>query len=97
MPASWRDLCTASSTCPDSNEHGHPRRWSTPEWWCKHIAAAFYTIAAECDKDPAYAYKLSGYDFKKEAARKRVRREVPTSGGNGSGSASNPLVLSDSE
>ncbi len=52
FPKSHRDLETDCS-CPD---------WSNP---CKHIAAVYYLLAEEFDRDPFLIFKLRGLDRKK--------------------------------
>jgi len=45
LPASWTDII-ARCSCPD---------WANP---CKHLAAVYYIIANEIDKDPLILFKL---------------------------------------
>jgi uncharacterized Zn finger protein len=47
FPASYRDLSTDCS-CPD---------WSNP---CKHVAAVFYLLGEEFDRDPFLILKMRG-------------------------------------
>ncbi|MEW6553736.1 MAG: SWIM zinc finger family protein [Actinomycetota bacterium] len=47
FPRSWRDI-EASCSCPD---------WANP---CKHLAAVYYIVANEIDKDPFIAFNLRG-------------------------------------
>lgn len=49
LPESWDDI-DASCSCPD---------WANP---CKHLAAVYYIIANEIDKDPFILFKLRGLD-----------------------------------
>ncbi|MGQ9498623.1 MAG: SNF2-related protein [Desulfotomaculales bacterium] len=49
LPASWKEL-TASCSCPD---------WANP---CKHLAAVYYLLANEIDKDPFIIFALRGMD-----------------------------------
>lgn len=49
FPAKWRDMNTSCS-CPDS---------ANP---CKHLAAVYYMIANEIDKDPFILFNLKGLD-----------------------------------
>ena len=77
LPAKWHSgNCQADCTCPDYvNLRYGPR---TPAWWCKHIIAAFYSIASKCDKDPLFVYKLSGHDFEAEEATAQAARRMNT-------------------
>ena len=52
FPAAYRDLVTDCS-CPD---------WSNP---CKHIAAAYYLLGEEFDRDPFLIFKLRGMSREK--------------------------------
>ncbi|WP_458012634.1 SNF2-related protein [Candidatus Solincola sp.] len=47
FPSSWKDI-RASCSCPD---------WANP---CKHIAAVYYLLANEIDKDPFITFALRG-------------------------------------
>ncbi|MCL6558288.1 MAG: SWIM zinc finger family protein, partial [Firmicutes bacterium] len=47
LPASWKDLA-ASCSCPD---------WANP---CKHLAAVYYLLANEIDKNPFIIFELRG-------------------------------------
>jgi uncharacterized Zn finger protein/superfamily II DNA or RNA helicase len=47
LPNSWQDLA-ANCSCPD---------WANP---CKHLAAVYYIIANEIDKDPFLLFRLRG-------------------------------------
>lgn len=47
LPESW-DSISGSCSCPD---------WANP---CKHLAAVYYIIAGEIDKDPFILFKLKG-------------------------------------
>lgn len=47
FPLSWKDL-EARCSCPD---------WANP---CKHLAAVYYLVANEIDKDPFIAFNLRG-------------------------------------
>lgn len=47
FPRSWKDL-EASCSCPD---------WANP---CKHLAAVYYIVANEVDKDPFITFTLRG-------------------------------------
>lgn len=47
LPHSWEDI-SASCSCPD---------WANP---CKHLAAVFYVMAAEIDKNPMQLLQLRG-------------------------------------
>lgn len=49
LPSSWDDL-TANCSCPD---------WANP---CKHLAAVYYIIANEIDKNPFLLFNLRGMD-----------------------------------
>jgi uncharacterized Zn finger protein/superfamily II DNA or RNA helicase len=49
FPESWDDIAAACS-CPD---------WANP---CKHLAAVYYLIANEIDKDPLILFKLRQLD-----------------------------------
>ncbi|MFZ5686730.1 MAG: SNF2-related protein [Bacillota bacterium] len=49
LPAAWDDITTTCS-CPD---------WANP---CKHLAAIYYIIANEIDKDPLILFKLRNLD-----------------------------------
>jgi uncharacterized Zn finger protein len=61
FPRSRRDLTTDCS-CPD---------WENP---CKHIAAAYYILAQELDRDPFLLLKLRGIDREEFIARLRAAR-----------------------
>lgn len=50
FPKSWNDI-DAHCNCPD---------WANP---CKHLAAIYYTIANEIDKDPLILFKLRNLDL----------------------------------
>ena len=47
LPEAW-DAISASCSCPD---------WANP---CKHLAAVYYIMAGEIDKDPFMLFKLRG-------------------------------------
>ena len=47
LPTSWKDI-TANCSCPD---------WANP---CKHLAAVYYIIANEIDKNPFLLFTLRG-------------------------------------
>ncbi len=47
FPRSWKEI-DAECTCPD---------WANP---CKHLAAVYYIIAQELDKDPFLIFELHG-------------------------------------
>jgi uncharacterized Zn finger protein len=75
FPAKFQDLKTACS-CPD---------WSNP---CKHIAAVYYLLAEEFDRDPFLIFKLRGMNRedliadlsrsgKKTALKKAKPKQVP--------------------
>jgi len=49
FPTGWHDI-DADCNCPD---------WASP---CKHMAAIYYTIANEIDKDPLILFKLKNFD-----------------------------------
>ncbi|MHB1420668.1 MAG: SWIM zinc finger family protein [Bacillota bacterium] len=49
LPEDWDDI-TATCSCPD---------WANP---CKHLAAVYYIIANEIDKDPLFLFKLRNLD-----------------------------------
>lgn len=66
FPTKLRDLKTACS-CPDS---------SNP---CKHIAAAYYLLGEEFDRDPFLIFTLRG--LSREALIARLEREGTTQGG----------------
>ena len=55
FPQSWRDI-QAHCSCPD---------WANP---CKHLAAVYYILANEIDKNPFLLFQLRGVD-KTELAR----------------------------
>ncbi len=68
LPRSWNDI-SASCSCPD---------WANP---CKHLAAVFYLMAAEIDKNPMQLLQLRGVDVESaqptlEAMRSLRRRFV---------------------
>jgi uncharacterized Zn finger protein len=63
FPAKLRDLETDCS-CPD---------WSNP---CKHIAAAYYLLGEEFDRDPFLLFKLRGME--REAFIKLLGAATPT-------------------
>nr|WP_129407989.1 SNF2 helicase-associated domain-containing protein [Marinitoga lauensis] len=52
FPESWDDI-EASCSCPD---------WANP---CKHLAAVYYIIANEIDKDPFLLFEMRGLKKKK--------------------------------
>lgn len=52
LPEDWGDI-SATCSCPD---------WANP---CKHLAAVYYLIANEIDKDPLILFKLRGLDDRK--------------------------------
>jgi len=62
FPTKSRDLKTSCS-CPD---------WSNP---CKHIAAVYYLLGEEFDRDPFLIFKLRGTD--KETLIKMLRPATP--------------------
>lgn len=47
LPSSWKDIA-ASCSCPD---------WANP---CKHLAAVYYLLANEIDKNPFIIFELRG-------------------------------------
>ncbi len=49
LPGAWDDI-TATCSCPD---------WANP---CKHLAAVYYIIANEIDKDPLILFRLRNLD-----------------------------------
>ncbi len=49
FPKSWKDI-QASCSCPD---------WANP---CKHLAAVYYILANEIDKNPFLLFQLRGVD-----------------------------------
>ncbi len=51
LPESWNDI-TAKCSCPD---------WANP---CKHLAAVYYIISNEIDKDPFILFNLRGLETK---------------------------------
>ncbi|TFG63339.1 MAG: DEAD/DEAH box helicase, partial [Spirochaetales bacterium] len=53
LPEKWGDMKRACS-CPD---YGDP---------CKHMAAVYYLIAQEIDRDPFFVFRLRGLDLKEE-------------------------------
>jgi superfamily II DNA or RNA helicase len=50
IPRSWRSM-NRSCSCPD---------WGDP---CKHMAAVYYLIAQEIDRDPSLLFRLRGVDL----------------------------------
>ncbi len=60
FPESGKDLKTSCS-CPD---------WSNP---CKHIAAVYYLLGEEFDRDPFLIFKLRGLDQKELIGRLKER------------------------
>lgn len=64
FPSSWRDI-KASCSCPD---------FALP---CKHIAAVFYLIANEIDKNPFLVFELRGLDLA-EALQTRAGVQIDT-------------------
>ncbi len=50
LPRSWRDI-TRSCSCPD---------WGDP---CKHMAAVYYVLTAEIDKNPFTIFEIRGVDL----------------------------------
>ncbi len=53
LPKRWRDL-KSSCSCPDS---------ANP---CKHLAAVYYILANEIDKDPFILFSIKGFEFEKQ-------------------------------
>lgn len=51
FPRSWDDI-DAHCSCPD---------WANP---CKHLAAVYYIIADEIDKDPFLIFEMRGMQKK---------------------------------
>jgi uncharacterized Zn finger protein/superfamily II DNA or RNA helicase len=50
LPSRWQDM-RRSCTCPD---YGDP---------CKHMAAVYYVLAQEIDRDPSVLFRLRGVDL----------------------------------
>jgi len=65
FPANHRDLETDCS-CPD---------WANP---CKHIAAVYFLLAEEFDRDPFMVFRLRGKDKQDIIAALRELRSVPS-------------------
>ncbi|MBI5522171.1 MAG: SWIM zinc finger family protein [Desulfarculus sp.] len=78
FPAAYRDLLTDCS-CPD---------WSNP---CKHIAAAYYLLGEEFDRDPFLIFKLRGMPREKLlellGAETDVKHEAKVHDGSGASTA----------
>ncbi|MCP4134015.1 MAG: DEAD/DEAH box helicase family protein [bacterium] len=60
LPQSWTDM-KRKCTCPD---------WGDP---CKHMAAVYYTLTAEIDKNPFAIFLIRGMDL---AAEFDIREEI---------------------
>lgn len=71
LPVDWDDL-KASCSCPD---------WANP---CKHLAAVYYIIGNEIDKDPFLLFQLRGME-------KEVLKEIGASGDDPG--AEDPFIL----
>jgi len=65
FPEKLRDL-TTDCTCPD---------WSNP---CKHIAAVYYLLGEEFDRDPFLIFKLRGLSREELLAQLGSAREQPS-------------------
>jgi len=63
FPEKLKDLQTDCS-CPD---------WSNP---CKHIAAVYYLLGEEFDRDPFLIFKLRGLDRDELVAGLVIRKEL---------------------
>jgi uncharacterized Zn finger protein len=68
FPGSEQDI-DMSCTCPD---------WANP---CKHIAAVFYTLGTEFDRDPFLLFLLRGMSRERLLATLREKRARATEGG----------------
>lgn len=62
FPLSWRSM-QLSCSCPDSARV------------CKHIAAVFYVMAAQIDRDPFFIFSFRGIDLKAELADRGISVE----------------------
>ncbi len=62
LPKKWKDL-KSSCSCPDS---------ANP---CKHLAAVYYMLANEIDKDPFILFSIKGFEFEKQ--QKKHQKEHP--------------------
>ncbi len=63
FPETWSSM-RRSCTCPD---------WGDP---CKHMAAVYYVIAREMDRDPSIIFKLRGLDLTEHFGRAKTGTEV---------------------
>jgi superfamily II DNA or RNA helicase len=73
IPKDWNSM-KRSCSCPD---------WGDP---CKHMAAVYYLLAREIDRDPRLLFRLRGVSLPSGCAAKGERRKP----GNGGGSLSGP-------
>jgi len=68
FPSSWREM-TASCSCPD---------WANP---CKHLAAVYYLLAVEIDKDPFLLFEMRGLKKKRILETARLTDQTLKSAG----------------
>ena len=72
LPASWSHYARASCSCPAFTQEPAALKYVDASKWCKHVAAAFYIVALECDRDFKFIYRLSCKVPPIVAYRKRV-------------------------
>ena len=80
VPGSWRSIVDASCPCHDfSKSISNLKHEQDPAYYCKHVAAAFYVVAHECDKDWRFVFMLSGKDITAQLATELARAQQPSS------------------
>ena len=79
LPGSF-DEVHGSCDCPDNAGSGGPSYWRTSSKGahepCKHQAAVYYVLTAECDKNPFTVFTLRGIDLQKHFCMRHCSTSV---------------------